>query len=142
FAMVSSALAWSTAPAWSSAGMIMASISHVLVPGMCALAPVVVWWWSSAAAFLSPERRWPAPRIAAGLILLVLVPLWLTVPGVSLGLCWLILGFALGRVALLGLGGTVMLAHLAVYYYQTHMTLLEKSASLCVAGGLLLGMAV
>lgn len=99
----------------------------------CALLPVAAWAWASLGTGAN-DRVSGMPRMGMALVLLALMPAWLAAPGISLGLAWLILGFALGRPALLGLGAVAMLVYLGGYYYQLDTTLLQKSLWLAVAG--------
>jgi hypothetical protein len=54
--------------------------------------------------------------------------------GVAAALLVLMLGFARGNRALLGLGIVGMLGHLSYFYYSLEMTLLAKSGALIAAG--------
>jgi uncharacterized membrane protein len=62
---------------------------------------------------------WPLPALVAALLVVVVA-------------------FASGRLALMGLGLVAMAAILAYYYYALETTLLAKSMSLIVAGAVLL----
>lgn len=141
FTLVALVLAWdmpaATVSLWirpDAAAMRLASLVPTL---LCAILPAVVWGWSSRRV-RADAHAWLAYRTGIALVLLGLVPVWLAAPGIALGLAWLILGFALARPALLGLGVVAILFYLAGYYYQLDTTLLQKALWLAVAGLVLL----
>lgn len=102
--------------------------------GVCALAPAAVWWFASRQVAGHDSRSWAMQRVLGCLLLLAPTPVWIAIPGAALALCAVLLGYALFRVPLLAMGAAALLAHLAVYYYQAHTTLLQKSFGLFVAG--------
>lgn len=118
------------------------ALHHTVPAGLCALAPTIVWWWASGRVGECDHRSWMVQRGLGSLALLALWPIWNSIPGAALGLCAVLLGFALFRVLVLAVGAAALLAHLAAYYYQTHTTLLQKSFGLFVAGMGLLGVAL
>ncbi len=88
-------------------------------------------------------RRWqvsiPGPIANAAFvaaILLVLVSL--KAPGISVGVCILLLGYAHGNRMLTGLGIAALLLYLSTCYYSLNDTLLVKSQALAISGALLL----
>ena len=89
-----------------------------------------VWRWTEQVAW-----RLRAPALVLSLLMAV-AGWWM--PGMSLGLLVLLLGFARGRPALMGLGAAAGLVHLSMFYYSLASTLLVKSISLVVLGVVLL----
>lgn len=59
-------------------------------------------------------------------------------PGISMGLCILLLGFANGNRLLTGLGILALLGYVGFYYYQLDITLMAKSGWLALTGMVLL----
>lgn len=72
--------------------------------------------------------------IGAPLALAVACVAWMGAPGVSLGLLWLILGFAYKRRAVMVFGALSVLVYLGAYYYQLEISLLHKSWLLGATG--------
>jgi uncharacterized membrane protein len=70
---------------------------------------------------------------------LVLSALSVQIPGITLGLVIVLLGFYGANRVLLGLGTASMLFFISSYYYQLDMTLLVKSGILLALGAILLG---
>lgn len=100
-----------------------------LLPGL--FAALLVW----------PTRRVVGMRfaIALPLVLLLLSPVWMRMPGVALAVMWMIGGFALARPLLLAFGIACLPIYLVRYIYLVDLTLLEKSLWLTGTGlGLLL----
>jgi hypothetical protein len=94
-----------------------------------------------AALLVWPTRRVVGMRFAVALplVLLLLSPVWMRMPGVALAVIWMIGGFALARPLLLAFGIACLPLYLLRYIYMTDLTLLEKSFWLTGAGlGLLL----
>lgn len=94
-----------------------------------------------AALLVWPTRAVVGMRfaIALPLVLLLLSPVWMRMPGVGLAVIWLIGGFALARPLLLAFGIACLPIYLLRYIYLIDLTLLEKSMWLTGAGlGLLL----
>lgn len=91
---------------------------------------------------------WPAHdlgrvlRVGAPLVLAVACLAWMGTPGVSLGVLWLLLGFAQGRRSLLLFGVLSTLGYLAVFYYQLETSLLYKSFIMAATGAWLLASAL
>lgn len=77
-------------------------------------------------------------RLGACVGVLGLSLLWMPSPGVAFALAWLLLGQALRRPLLTGLGVLGGLGYLLRYYYQLQVSLLDKSQWLALAGGLAL----
>jgi hypothetical protein len=106
-----------------------ALIATSLVPGIFA---VLLMW---------PTRKIVGMRMAAlvPLVLLLLSPVWLRMPGIGLAVIWMIGGFALARPLLLAFGIACLPLYLLRYIYMVDLTLLEKSMWLTGTGlGLLL----
>ena len=59
-------------------------------------------------------------------------------PGITVGVCVILLGHAHGNRSLVGLGVTALLLYLASYYYSLDQTLLVKAQSLAAVGAVLL----
>lgn len=97
------------------------------------LLPVCVAWWSHRQGGMSTRRRAIAIASAAALGLV-----WLRAPGVNIGVVLALLGFALHRPALLGVGAIATGAYLLHYYHQLETTLLQKSYWLLGGGAALL----
>lgn len=103
--------------------------------------PVVgalVWVWAGWRWTAQVAWRLRAPALLLS-VLMAVAGWWM--PGVSLGLLVLLLGFARGRPALMGLGAAAGLLHLSMFYYSLASTLLVKSISLAVLGAVLLAAA-
>ena len=88
-------------------------------------------------------RRWQvmAPgKIAnwalAGAVMLAVFSL--KIPGIPVGVCIILLGFAHGNRVLTGLGIGSLLLYLSTYYYSLNQTLLVKSQALAICGAVLL----
>ena len=77
-----------------------------------------------------------AALAAAGLVALTA----LKAPGVAAALIVLVLGFAGGNRALMGLGVAALLGYLSQFYYSLQATLLVKSIALAATGLLLIGL--
>src|SRR6185503_17338176 len=60
-------------------------------------------------------------------------------PGIAAGLTIVVLGFANGNRTLVGIGILALVAAVSAFYYGIQDTLLAKSQSLAVLGGVLLG---
>lgn len=140
--------------------VILAQIAVLLIPatGMHTLAwlttypsdstfPFTLLFWASAAlplitltVLLWPLKTLPrAVRLGAPLVLAVVCQAWVGAPGITLGLLWLILGFAQNRNALVFVGALAILGFLGVYYQQMELSLLYKSYLLGATGLWLLG---
>jgi hypothetical protein len=94
-----------------------------------------------AALLVWPTRHVVGMRFAVALpvVLLLLSPVWMRMPGVTLAVMWMIGGFALARPLLLAFGIACLPLYLLRYIYMLDLTLLEKSIWLTGAGlGLLL----
>lgn len=101
-----------------------------MLAGACAFLPVIV-----LATLLWPIRALtPGLRLGAPLILAVACLGWIGAPGVSLGVLWLLLGFAQRRRSLMVVGVLSTLLYLGVFYYRLEMTLLHKSFLLGATG--------
>jgi hypothetical protein len=70
--------------------------------------------------------------ILGGAILLVLISL--KAPGIAIGICIMLLGFAHGNILLCGFGILALLLYAGGYYYRLDATLLEKAISLSITG--------
>jgi hypothetical protein len=68
----------------------------------------------------------------------ILVLASLKAPGISLGVCILLLGFAHGNRVLASIGAMALLVYLGSYYYTLETTLLVKSQTLALTGAVLL----
>ncbi|MBD3894703.1 DUF4401 domain-containing protein [Halomonas sp. ML-15] len=77
-------------------------------------------------------------RVVACVAAALLMLLSLQAHGLSQGAVVIMLGFAIGNRLIIGLGVTLLLMAGANYYYWLEVTLLVKSATLCVLGLLLL----
>jgi uncharacterized membrane protein len=64
----------------------------------------------------------------------VVCGLSLEVPGLTVGILLVVLGFAGTNLLLLGLGITSLISFISFYYYLLDVTLIVKSGSLCVTG--------
>jgi len=64
----------------------------------------------------------------------------LKVPGLSVGVCIMLLGYAHGNRVLTGLGIGALLLYLSTYYYSLSETLLVKSQALAIWGAALLSL--
>ena len=71
-----------------------------------------------------------------GALALTLVSL--KAPGVTIGVCILLLGYAHRNLVLTGIGVISLLAYIFAYYYQMDVTLLAKAQSLAMLGVVLL----
>lgn len=92
------------------------------------LLPVCAWW-------LSSRRDMPARHRWAGIVLAAVFGLlWWRAPAVEVGVCAMLIGFALYRPALLALGAIGLGVGLLRYYQQLDVPLIEKSYWL-LAGG-------
>ncbi|GAA5234867.1 DUF4401 domain-containing protein [Verticiella sediminum] len=101
--------------------------------------PLLAW----VAVTFVPEARYAAPpgaraRVVVGAMLLLLIPVFVTAPGIALGVTLLVLGVAHSRLVLMAVGLATVLSCLARYYYLLHLPLLEKSGWLAVAGSVVL----
>lgn len=103
-------------------------MSMSLLPGLFAVA--LVW----------PTRRIVGTHLALllPLVMLMMSPVWMRMPGVGLALAWVIGGFALARPLLLGFGIACLPVYLLRYVYMMNLTLLEKSGWLTGTGLVLL----
>ncbi|MFZ5637722.1 MAG: DUF4401 domain-containing protein [Pseudomonadota bacterium] len=97
------------------------------------LLPVCAAWWSYRQGGTSARRR-AISIVSAAVLGLV----WLRAPGVNIGVVIVLLGFALHRPALLGVGAFATGAYLLQYYHQLETTLLQKSYWLLGGGAALL----
>jgi hypothetical protein len=77
---------------------------------------------------------------AALLACLLLALAALKAPGLSTGVCIILLGFAHGNRVLTGLGVAALLLYASAFYYQLGDTLLVKSAALAASGAALLAL--
>lgn len=135
FFLVGAALAMVVGGTWFQDGLRSpATFRDGGVIALCALAPAVVWWHAGGQVSAHDSRSWSVSRVIGCLALLALAPAWIAIPGAALAFCAVVLGFALFRVLLLGVGAAALLVHLAAYYYQAHTTLLQKSFGLFLAG--------
>ncbi|VFR27294.1 putative membrane protein [plant metagenome] len=104
------------------------------------LLPVFCMAWASAPGLPGhapgASRAGPGWRLGACVGVLGLSLLWMPSPGVAFALAWLLLGQALRRPLLTGLGVLGGLGYLLRYYYQLQVPLLDKSLWLALAGGL------
>jgi len=75
---------------------------------------------------------------AAMVASLALVLVSFKAPGISVGVCILILGFAHGNRILTGLGCAALLLYISTYYYSLDVTLLVKSQALALTGAVVL----
>ena len=89
-----------------------------------------------AADGTASSRAESAALAAAGIIALVT----LRATGVATSLIILLLGFAGGNRALMGLGVVAMLGYLSYFYYSLQATLLAKSMALAMTGLVLIGL--
>ena len=90
-------------------------------------------------------RRWKAavPGKVSNMALLgtaLLVLASLKAPGVSSGVCIVLLGYAHGNRVLTGLGMAALLLYLSTYYYTLEETLLVKSQVLALSGAAVLAL--
>ena len=88
-------------------------------------------------------RRWQVdiPGRMANVVLLdtlILILASLKAPGISVGICIILLGYAHGNRVLTGLGVAALLLYLSAYYYSLDDTLLVKSQALALSGAVLL----
>jgi hypothetical protein len=82
------------------------------------------------------SSRPPAIAILATVMLLVLVTF--KAPGLPVGVCIIVLGYAHGNRVLTGLGIAALLIYASTYYYTLDATLLVKSEVLAASGLVLL----
>lgn len=113
--------------------------TRILAGGACALLPLLCW----VAVTFVPEARHtalpgPRARVLVGALLVLLIPTFVTAPGIAFGVAWLILGMAQSRVTLIGFGIVALLTYIARYYYLLHLPLLHKAGWLALAGALVL----
>lgn len=80
----------------------------------------------------------PRNRVAVLLATVIIAALSLKAPGIAAGLMVVLLGFAGGNRALLGVGIAALLFYISIYYYQMETTLLVKSGVLALTGLVLL----
>ncbi|NYT64359.1 GDYXXLXY domain-containing protein [Alcaligenaceae bacterium] len=138
-----SPLAWALIVVTQSATFVLPSVgldvlsgywadqfSLMLLVFACSLLPVV----ALATLLWSVQGVSAIVRIGAPLALAVACVAWMGAPGVSLGLLWLILGFAYKRRTVMGFGALSVLVYLGVYYYQLEISLLHKSWLLGATG--------
>ncbi len=94
----------------------------------------VVWTllWRGQAAFSRPRTL----AVLAAVILLILVSF--KAPGLCVGVCIIVLGYAHGNRILTGLGIAALLVYVSSYYYTLDETLLVKSQVLAASGVVLL----
>lgn len=142
-------LAWalafvSQAAAWSSAGVTPLTFvndwsdapSYLLLALAAGLLPAVL-----AAGWLGRERfaRIPPPlRLGMPAALAVLAIPLLPMPAVAFALAWMIAGHAMRMRELKFFGVAGGLFYLGIYYYQLHISLLDKGIWLCATGVLAL----
>jgi len=88
--------------------------------------------WTILQRYRQPTEQ-PLALIAL-LATTVVCGLSLKVYGLTAGMALIVLGFATSQRLLLGLGIASLLLFLSSYYYLLDLTLLAKSASLCVTG--------
>jgi len=74
----------------------------------------------------------------SGAVILALISL--RVPGLPVGVCIMLLGYAHGNRVLTGLGIAALLLYLSTYYYSLNETLLVKSQALAICGMVLLSL--
>lgn len=80
-----------------------------------------------------------SPAVLLGIVgCMALAVLWLPAPGVAIGLAFALTGFAIDRPAIVLVGVAGAIGHLAQYYYQLDVTLLDKSGLLVGSGALVL----
>ncbi|MDR2240167.1 MAG: DUF4401 domain-containing protein [Zoogloeaceae bacterium] len=77
-------------------------------------------------------------NLAAVALLLVALALTWQAPVVGMGGVALALGFARGRLALMWIGGAVLVYGVSRFYYDLQLPLLDKSGLMALGGGLLL----
>jgi uncharacterized membrane protein len=117
--------------------------------GLAAQGPVAAWAGELLLGIVSLWlvwsllRRWQVPipgRVAnaalAGTAILILSSL--EAPGIAVGVCIILLGYAHGNRMLAGIGITALLLYLSAYYYSLDTTLLVKSQALAISGAVLL----
>lgn len=108
--------------------------------GSTEMLPLAVVLVAAALYLLRREGVSPASgagrATVAGAVVVGAISLW--APGVGLTVPILVLGFAGGRRALMGLGVCGLVVYLAAYYYTLEATLLDKAMLLGAAGLVLL----
>ena len=119
----------------SEAGTLACGIAH----GLGGLARRRLRSRRAAARARCRACRTLACRLGAALALGAVAIAAYPVPGVAAALVMLLMAFAAGQRALLGLAVIALLAALAHHYYRLDATLLQKSASLAAIGAVLLG---
>lgn len=121
-------------------GMGVSFTEHMLVPSWTGqlLRGVVV--LSVVWALLRRGGAEIPGRVANAALLgsVILVGASLEAPGISVGVCIILLGYAHGNRLLTGLGVTALLLYLGTYYYSLADSLLVKSQTLAVSGAVLL----
>lgn len=125
---------------WLGSDLINAWDLRELAPGI-----VRIWYWlaaSATVALLPLTVAWLARGSALRgrwlALAVVVAALLVGAQGVAVGLALALLGFALHRPALLGVGLLALAVYLIRYYYQLDVPLLEKSGWLLAAGLVLL----
>ncbi|VFR45683.1 putative membrane protein [plant metagenome] len=113
----------------------LAMAATVLLPVFCMAWASTPGQLRQASDAAPPGHGW---RLGACAGVLALALLWMPSPGVAFALSWLLLGQALRRPLLTGLGVLGGLAYLLRYYYQLQVPLLDKSLWLALAGGVAL----
>jgi|GEM_PF-715371 len=106
-------------------------------------------WGSSLAAFLSGgvliavvgvmlQRMQLEPMsgkgVAALSLALLIAIIGIRTPGITIGLVFVLLGYAHGNKVLLGIGLVTLVVFLSQFYYQLNFTLLQKSLVLFFSG--------
>jgi hypothetical protein len=117
-----------------AAGAVDAASTRLAQALVVPLLPVCTYWlWTRCAATVPADRRLLvlATAVVFGL-------LWWRAPGVAVCACVTLIGFALYRPALLGVGVAGLGIYLVRYYYQLDVPLLEKSYWLVAGGAVLL----
>ena len=106
--------------------------------GSAAIAGVLL---ATTGRLLRDARLSPGSRLAlwAWLAALALIPAAWPMPGLVVALIVLLVAFATGHHALVGLSALALLAVLSHYYYSLQTTLLVKSGALLATGLVLLG---
>jgi len=98
------------------------------------LLPVCAYWLLARQAAALPKPR----QVLGFAVAAILACLWWRAPGVSIGVSLSLIGFALYRPALVGVGILGLMVYLLRYYYQLDVPLIEKSYWLLAGGAAIL----
>jgi hypothetical protein len=136
--LVALALAWIVGPdAGSSWRFDPASDAAIVILSQLPVVPLLpacaYWLLSRQTPALSARDRLVGFALAAAFGLL-----WWRAPGVNIGVCLTLIGFALYRPALLGVGIVGLAVYLLRYYYQLDVPLIDKAWWLIGGGAALL----